>query len=243
MAKAFKALLLDIEGTTTSISFVKDVLFPYAYENVETFLTAHQNDPHIQDVFESLRSLSNEEADTDTDIQRWPEAPQGIEPIVRNVRTWIRKDKKLTALKTLQGHIWEEAYKKGQVQSHLYPDVKPVLKALHSRGVPICIFSSGSVQAQKLLFAHSTEGDLTPILSGYFDTTIGAKVNAESYKKIAEQIGIAANDILFLTDVDKEALAAREAGLQVRIVIRPGNAPLNDDVREKFSTLTDFNQL
>ncbi|CAB3398574.1 unnamed protein product [Caenorhabditis bovis] len=240
----FKALLLDIEGTITSISFVKDVLFPYAYNNAEKYLDEHYDEPAIQILLEDFRRLAEQEAETDSNVVRIREPRQNcIEDVTKNVQYWIKKDKKLTTLKALQGLIWEEAYSRGDVKGHLYDDVVEILRQLHTNGVPIFIYSSGSVHAQKLLFANSTKGDVTPLLSGYFDTNVGKKVDKVSYARISETIGCAPGDILFLTDVEQEANAATDAGLQTKLVIRPGNAPLSDEALSKFETIHSIDQI
>ncbi|PAV69211.1 hypothetical protein WR25_01553 [Diploscapter pachys] len=234
----FSALLLDIEGTITSISFVKDQLFPYAYDHVERYLQEHFEDGGLQGIISDLRGLAKEQLLLDPDQVRIvrDNKAEAIEDLVHNVRHWINTDKKLTAMKALQGLIWEEAYRRGDVKGHLYPDVLPVLELLCKRSppTPIYIYSSGSVHAQKLLFTHSINGDITGKLSGYFDTNVGLKGEAESYKSICRQIGRDASEVLFLTDVEAEARAANEAGLQVRLVVRQGNAPLSEEAKKDF---------
>ncbi|PIC26456.1 hypothetical protein B9Z55_019025 [Caenorhabditis nigoni] len=205
----FNALLLDIEGTITSISFVKDELFPYAFENVGKYLEEHYDKPATQIIIEDLRRLAEQQLETDAAVVKIREPKQEcIEDVTKNVRHWIKRDKKLTPMKALQGLIWEEAYQRGYVKGHVYPDVLPILKIIENRKIPIYIYSSGSVHAQKLLFANSVEGDMTKILYGYFDTNIGLKGETSSYTKISEQIGVPEKDILFLTDVEAEAAAA-----------------------------------
>ncbi|KIH67515.1 2,3-diketo-5-methylthio-1-phosphopentane phosphatase [Ancylostoma duodenale] len=146
----------------------------------------------------------------------------------------------ITPMKALQGLIWEEAYRKGDVKGHVYPDVLPALQAL---SVPTYIYSSGSVLAQKMLFGHSIVGDLTKILSGHFDTNVGLKEDSNSYTKICEQINVKPSDVLFLTDVEAEARAARAAGLQTMLVVRDGNAPLSDEAKREFPTIRSLEEL
>ncbi|CAI2353903.1 unnamed protein product [Caenorhabditis sp. 36 PRJEB53466] len=240
----FNALLLDIEGTITSISFVKDELFPYAFDNVEKYLEEHYDEPGTQIILEDLRRVAQQQAESDVSVLRIREPKQEcIEDVTRNVRHWIKRDKKLTPLKALQGLIWEEAYHRREVKGHIYPDVLPILQLLKDRNIPIYIYSSGSVHAQKLLFAHSVEGDMTKILEGYFDTNIGLKGESNSYKKISEQIGIAPKDILFLTDVESEAEAATKAGLQTRLVIRDGNASLTQEAKDTYGTIEALDEI
>ncbi|CAI5451570.1 unnamed protein product [Caenorhabditis angaria] len=241
---AFKALLLDIEGTITSISFVKDELFPYAFDNVDKYIEEHYDEPALQIVLEDLRQLAREQSQHDASVVRVREPKQNcIDDVAKNVRHWIKRDKKLTPMKALQGLIWEEAYKRGKVEGHLYPDVLPVLKKLHDENLPIYIYSSGSVHAQKLLFGYSIEGDITNILSGYFDTRIGLKGSSESYTAISQKINIAPNEILFLTDVPAEAEAAKTAGLQTFLVSRPGNANLSDENRVDFKVIESLDEI
>ena len=135
---------------------------------------------------------------------------------------WIDEDKKITPLKSLQGMIWQNGYKKGDFKGHLYEDAVRHLKKWKQAGLQLYVFSSGSVQAQKLLFGHTAYGDLTPLFSGYFDTTLGSKRAAESYRKIAAAIGMAPADILFLSDIEEELDAAQVAGMRVRWLVRDG---------------------
>ncbi|KJH48514.1 2,3-diketo-5-methylthio-1-phosphopentane phosphatase [Dictyocaulus viviparus] len=143
-------------------------------------------------------------------------------------------------MKELQGLIWEDAYKKGMIIGHIYPDVLPVLQSI---SVPIYIYSSGSVLAQKLLFSHSVVGDITEILSGYFDTNVGLKSDYMSYRKICEEIDVNPSEVLFLTDVETEAIAAREAGLQVMLVVRDGNAPLSSQAKQEFPIIHSLKEI
>uniref|UniRef100_A0A1I7UBX7 Enolase-phosphatase E1 n=1 Tax=Caenorhabditis tropicalis TaxID=1561998 RepID=A0A1I7UBX7_9PELO len=240
----FNALILDIEGTITSISFVKDELFPYAFENVGNYLEEHYDKPATQIIIEDLRRLSEQQSENDVAVVRIREPKQEcIEDVTKNVRHWIKRDKKLTPMKALQGLIWEEAYKRGEVKGHVYPDVLPVLRILENRKIPIYIYSSGSVHAQKLLFANSVEGDMTNILYGYFDTNIGLKGESNSYLKICEQIGIRPEEVLFLTDVKAEASAAKRAGLQTKLVIRPGNAILTQEAKNTYETIQSLEEI
>ncbi|EYB80771.1 hypothetical protein Y032_0400g754 [Ancylostoma ceylanicum] len=237
----FSYLLLDIEGTVTSISFVKDTLFPCAYEAVERFVREHFDDAPVAKIIGDLRQVSEEESKLDSNIRLVREnKDECIEDITHNVRHWINIDKKITPMKALQGLIWEEAYRKGDVKGHVYPDVLPALQAL---SVPTYIYSSGSVLAQKMLFGHSIAGDLTKILSGYFDTNVGLKGEPNSYTKICEQINVKPSDVLFLTDVETEARAARAAGLQTMLVVRDGNAPLSDEAKREFSMIHSLEAL
>lgn len=206
-----KSILTDIEGTTSSISFVKDVLFPYSRSALPGFLAEHGCDP---DVRRWLDLVASEHGGI-CDDRMITEVLQG----------WIDTDRKHTALKALQGMIWKAGYDDGAYRSHMYPDAPSQLRAWHAAGHPLYIYSSGSVSAQKLLFAHSEAGDLAPLFSGHFDTEIGGKRDASSYRRITASIGCAPHDLLFLSDVVEELDAAREAGLGTVLIDRREDYP------------------
>ena len=203
-----KVILTDIEGTTSSLSFVKNVLFPYARERMAEFVRQHAQAPAVQRELAEVHRLGGK-AMSEAEV---------IEQLIR----WIDEDKKVTPLKALQGMIWEDGYQKGDFKGHVYPDAVHHLKKWKNAGIQLYVFSSGSVLAQKLLFGHTEYGDLTPLFSGYFDTAIGNKREADSYRKIADSIGVASNDILFLSDIREELDAARAAGMPVTWVVREG---------------------
>jgi enolase-phosphatase E1 len=205
------AILTDIEGTTSSISFVKDVLFPYARRALPGFVHEHGQKPEVR---RWLDVVATEHGSICSD-----------DVIVETLQGWIDQDRKHTALKALQGLIWETGYRDADFTAHIYPDAAPALREWHSQGYPLYVYSSGSVPAQKLFFGHSDAGDLTPLFSGWFDTEIGGKREADSYRVIAERIGFAPENILFLSDVVEELDAAREAGLQTRLVDRLDDYP------------------
>jgi enolase-phosphatase E1 len=198
-----KAVVTDIEGTTTRISFVHDVLFPYARARLPGFLASNASHPEVQAALAEVTRL----------------AP-GADPLAA-LLGWMDEDAKITPLKSLQGQIWNEGYATGALQSDLYPDVPAALRRWHAAGTKLYVYSSGSVAAQKLLFAHSPAGDLTPLFHGHFDTRIGAKRDAASYHAIAATIGLAPTEILFLSDVAAELDAAAAAGMRVCQVLRP----------------------
>jgi enolase-phosphatase E1 len=202
-----RAILTDIEGTTSSIRFVKEVLFPYAAEQMGGFLARHWDDPAVAEQVAAARRDSDEALDT-------PEQAATL------MRTWVDQDRKATPLKALQGMIWESGYRNGDYQAHLYPDAPRRLRDWHHQGFPLYVYSSGSVAAQKLFFGYSEAGDLTPLFQGYFDTTSGGKKEAASYRRISESIGLPGNDILFLSDVEEELDAARDAGLHTVLLDR-----------------------
>jgi len=207
-----RAVVTDIEGTTSSISFVKEVLFPYAAAHMASFLHERWDEPAVQ---EQIRALA---ADTGEDVATADDAD-------RILQQWIREDRKATPLKALQGMIWKAGYQSGAYTAHLYPDTAPALQRWHDAGLPLYVYSSGSIAAQKLFFGYSDAGDLTPLFSGYFDTTTGMKQETDSYRKIAQAIGVPASEIVFLSDIEGELNAAREAGFLTVLLDRDGKAP------------------
>jgi len=202
-----QAILTDIEGTTSSISFVKDVLFPYARQHLADFIKNNREMPEVKHWLE----------ETCKEVQQPTLDENGVIDVLIE---WINQDKKITPLKALQGLIWEAGYKNQDYQGHIYPDVVEHLKRWKENNLKLFVFSSGSIKAQKLLFTHTAFGDLTPLFSGYFDTTIGAKQQAESYQAIAQQIGISPEQILFLSDIVGELDAAKAMGMQTTCLVR-----------------------
>ncbi len=202
-----KAILTDIEGTTTDIRFVHDVLFPYARQALPEYVSDHWDEAMVQEIMSQARAeISQPDADKDTLVQAF--------------LGWIDEDKKVTALKSLQGLIWVEGYEKGDFTGHLYPDAYQHLMLWDQQKVALYVFSSGSVKAQKLLFGYSDYGDLTPLFSAYFDTTTGHKREEASYKKIASAIHYPPENILFLSDIIEELDAAKSAGMQTCLLAR-----------------------
>lgn len=249
IVKKCKILLLDIEGTTTSISFVKDKLFPYAEEHVKGFLENQWEEEAVKEVVTALRKLALEDHEKSVEgVVTIPgeEASKEdqIEGLVNNIKWQMSSDRKAGPLKLLQGLIWKQGYDKGDIKGHIYDDVSPALEQWHSiEGQKVYIYSSGSVQAQKLLFGQSSAGDLLPLIDGHFDTAVGSKQEADSYTAIAEKIGCKTEDILFLTDIVKEAEAARRSGVHVGLVSREGNAPLSAEATATYPVLHSFVQL
>ncbi|MDJ0708034.1 MAG: acireductone synthase [Leptolyngbyaceae cyanobacterium MO_188.B28] len=227
------ALLLDIEGTTTPISYVFDILFPFARNQVEAFLQMRGQEADVQ---ADLLLLRQEYQTESGPVPPWAEGgdPATATPYIHHL---IRCDRKSTGLKSLQGKIWHEGYQSGQLRSQLFPDVKPAFERWLAAGKSIYIFSSGSVQAQKLIFRYSQDGDLTSFISGYFDTTTGPKRETESYHKIANQMGRSPRHILFISDVAAELRPAQAAGFQTLFSSRPGN---RTDDAEGFTKIEDF---
>jgi enolase-phosphatase E1 len=216
-----KVILLDIEGTTTPISFVYDKLFPYAKAHLRSFLEAHFHDADVQN---DIALLKKECIDTAGDLRAVGSFPSGekeqIEWTIRYVLYLMECDRKSTGLKSLQGKIWEEGFKNGSLKAIVYSDVLPAFKRWKSQGKKIGIYSSGSIKAQKLLFSHTQEGDLTSFISDYFDTTTGPKIKRESYLKIARSLSVNENEILFVTDAPLEYQTAESAGINVRLCVR-----------------------
>lgn len=205
-----QAILTDIEGTTTSISFVHDTLFPYARERLRDFLARRGSESAVR------RELD--------EVSRLEGRPLSVDEAATVLERWIDEDRKITPLKALQGLIWAEGYAAGELKGHMYPDAAPALRQWYGKGLALYVYSSGSVEAQKLIFGHSTAGDLTPLFSGYFDTRIGGKREAASYAAIARETGHPADRILFLSDIGEELDAARAAGLQTWQLVRDDSA-------------------
>lgn len=205
-----EAVLVDIEGTTSSISFVRDVLFPYAYDALPAFLAAHAAEPDVAELVQQVRAEGGL-------------AEAGLAPVVDLLRRWISEDRKSTPLKTLQGMIWEAGYADGAYKAHLYEDAWRALKAWHDRGMRLYVYSSGSVRAQELFFGHTVYGDINDWFAGRFDTTTGPKQSPDSYRAIAAQINLAPARILFLSDAAAELDAAAAAGMHTRQLVRPAD--------------------
>jgi len=201
MVASVRAIVTDIEGTTSSIAFVADVLFPYARAHLRDFVEAHPQE--VAPLLDEVRAA---------------EPGDPVDVLLR----WIDEDRKATPLKTLQGLIWAEGYADGILSGHIYSDAAEALGRWHTYGLQLYVYSSGSIAAQKLIFGHSDAGDLTPLFAGYFDTTTGPKKEAESYAKIAAAIGMSPSEILFLSDSLTEIEAARAAGMQALHIDREG---------------------
>ncbi len=218
------AVLLDIEGTTTPIDFVYEVLFPYARDHVREFIQQYH---HTDEVRAALNGLREEHA---MDVQKkmgppvWTDRSidSQVESVVAYVYWLMDRDRKSTALKSLQGKIWEAGYRTGELRGQVFADVPPAFARWSRQRKEIAIFSSGSVLAQKLLFANTTAGDLTKFIRSYFDMTIGAKTEAGSYRRIANEIRLPPSEILFLSDVIAELDAAQLAGMRTALCVRPG---------------------
>jgi enolase-phosphatase E1 len=221
-----RIVLLDIEGTTTPIDFVYNVLFPFARERMKGFVCAHYTGSEVQAEIEQL--IEEHAGDLKRGLAPPPIAKHGHErwESVGDYAVWLMDlDRKSTPLKTLQGWIWEYGYETGELRSQLFADVAPAFARWRATPRDICIYSSGSVLAQKLLFSHTEAGDLTRFIRDYFDTHVGAKREEASYRRIAAALGCPPADVLFISDVVAELAAARAAGLATRLAVRPGNPP------------------
>jgi len=219
-----QALLLDIEGTTTPIDFVFRTLFPYASEHVEDFLRQHFAEPGIRELIEELRHTWSGAASAGAPVWMESRLDEKLASAAAYIRWLIYRDSKITPLKTLQGKIWEQGYRDAALKGEVYPDVASAFTRWGAQGRRIAIFSSGSILAQKLLFAHSTKGDLSPHIEAYFDTTTGAKREAGSYTKIASALTLRPQQVLFVSDVIAELDAAHNAGMHTALSLRTGLA-------------------
>lgn len=229
-----QAVLTDIEGTTTSISFVYDVLFPYAEARLEEYCSNPEPGPELAGAVERLRSEYQDEVRKGAPL---PDFGNGA-PYARHL---MSQDRKSTGLKALQGLIWDEGYRSGALRSHVFPDVPGALAAWRDAGTRLRVFSSGSVRAQQLLFGHTEHGDLSGLFEGFHDTTTGPKQEAASYQAIAEAFALRPEVILFLSDVRGELDAAAAAGMRTGLLVRPGNRPADPGphtVHTSFEDLT-----
>ncbi|WP_071191274.1 acireductone synthase [Trichormus sp. NMC-1] len=220
-----KIILTDIEGTTTDISFVHEVLFPYSAKHLSGWVHNHLELPIIQDILQQVREISGQ-------------SNLDVESCLSNLMIWHTEDRKITPLKTLQGLIWQEGYDSGELKAHVYPDAVECLQHWYAAGLKLAIYSSGSVAAQKLLFKNTLMGDLTPLFSMYFDTTTGNKTESQSYLTIADELLVLPQEILFLSDSSKELAAARAANFNVCGLNRQ-----TTDVDPNFMYVTKFSQI
>ncbi len=221
-----KAIITDIEGTTSSLAFVKDTLFPYARDNIEQFIHAHENDILVRQALDEAANIIGEES-------------PDINQIIRSLIQWIDDDKKITPLKTIQGLLWEQGYLNGHFNGHIYEDAVHNLKKWNDNDIRLYVFSSGSIHAQKLLFGNTEYGDLNPLFSGYFDTKIGSKTSVNSYQRISEEIAVKPKNCLFLSDIKQELEAAHQAGMHTIWLVRSGEI----DPAAEYKQVTDFGDI
>ena len=205
-----KAILLDIEGTVAPISFVKEVLFPYSKDKMESFVKENKENPEVREILDEVKKIEGKNLTE--------------EEIIKTLKKWIDEDRKIAPLKDIQGLIWKDGFKSGQLKAPLYEDAYEKMKKWRNK-YKLYIYSSGSVSAQKLFFSHTNYGNILDWLSGHFDTKIGNKKESQSYEKIAQEIGLKPEEILFLSDNPDEIKAAAKADLQVVKVSRPEDDP------------------
>ncbi|BCA56292.1 enolase-phosphatase E1 [Nitrospira sp. KM1] len=207
-----RRVLMDIEGTIVPISFVRDVLFPYAQRRMSSFLHEQREDP-------AVRHWAALCQDT---VAKEQGARPGYDDLSDVLRLWMEEDRKHTGLKGLQGMVWEEGYLTKAFVPHLYDDVLPTIESWRGNGLELALYSSGSQQAQRLFIAHTSQGDLTHMFSRFFDTRVGPKADAQSYSRIAEQLAVPPETVLYLSDVIAELDAASAAGMKTVHIVRPG---------------------
>ena len=234
-----RIILLDIEGTTTPKAFVYQTLFPYARRHVHEYLLQHLGDRELRLVMDALQEQNAADTTANLDPPLWWNSLP-INSTVSYVRWLMDRDSKLTALKDLQGKMFVEGYESCRLRGEVYADVRPAFERWTKQGRAICIFSSGSVLAQKLLFAHSTAGDLTPFIHAYFDTTSGAKREASSYGCIAKELKSPPKQILFVSDTAEELAAARSAGVGTLLCARPGESDSKVAERHKIQSFDEI---
>lgn len=218
---AVKLILTDIEGTTSSIAFVKDVLFPYAEKHIDEFIRQHQQEAAVAEQIRAAKNLIEEQQKT---------SEISLETVIAQLKQWIKDDIKATPLKTLQGMLWKQGYEQGDYKAHVYPDAVEYLQKWHQQGIPLFVYSSGSVKAQHLFFKYSEFGDLLKLFSGHFDTNVGHKQDSQSYQNIFEQFSnqyadLNIENILFLSDVEAECDAAEVAGMKTALLKRSEDYP------------------
>ncbi|MFM8324281.1 MAG: acireductone synthase [Pirellulaceae bacterium] len=228
-----QAIVVDIEGTVSSIQFVHEVMFPFASEAAERFLQDRWEDAEVQRAIDQMAKdwsgATSFSIPVDGGNWRWnPELPATGRPmaVAKWVRQLIADDSKTTGLKHLQGMIWKDGFHAGLLTAPLFSDVPPALQRWSNQGLQLAVYSSGSIAAQKLFFQHTSSGNLLSLFSHHFDTTTGGKRSSSSYRAIAERLKRDPSQLLFLSDVYEELTAAKEAGWQAIAVVRPGNAPL-----------------
>ncbi len=234
-----RGILLDIEGTTSSISFVHDEMFPYAKRELDAFLDGHWDEVSVQMACNQIAK----DAGYDSAASWFGHlSDDECRNLVREeVARLMEMDAKVTGLKQLQGLIWKSGFHGGELKAHVYEDVPAALETWNKDGLDVRIYSSGSISAQKLFFGHTIKGDLLPLLNGHYDTTTGPKKDAESYRKIALEFGLPAEEILFISDIVAELEAAKDAGLQTLLSIRPGNGEVGDD--HGFTEISSFDEV
>jgi len=248
--RPYDLVISDIEGTTTPIVFVKENLFPYVTSKLAEFLKRNWSTEEMKENIEALRAQAEKDvaeglpeavaiAKESSDVP----AEKVKEDVIASIAWQMKADRKIGALKAFQGYMWKEGYANGDLKGALYEDVVPAFDQWKAEGKKLYIYSSGSIPAQKLLFGHSEKGDLLHYFSGHYDTTIGQKIEAESYSKIAADIGVNPERALFLSDNIHEINAAKKTGFQAVVVDRPGNDPLSDEDRASNIVVKSFSDI
>ena len=237
-----RVFLLDIEGTTTPMSFVHKLLFDYARDHLDAYLTEHVSTAVVPEFVTALSAEYAAETDADPPPP-WRDTSSDLlrTSVSEYVRWLMARDRKSPALKKLQGLIWEEGYQAGELRGEVFDDVPRAFERWRGGDRFIAIYSSGSELAQRRLFESTRHGDLTRQIAGFFDTAVGPKINADSYRRIAEALDCKPAEVLFISDVTAELIAAREAGCDTRLCMRPGNAPQDD--ADKFERISSFDEL
>ena len=206
-----RGVLVDVEGTTSAVAYVYDVMFPFARKGIAGYVAKHWGDAAFASVRQQFAADAGRELATPDELT------------AEAIRL-MDGDVKATGLKSLQGLVWEAGFRSGELRAHVFADVPPALAAWREAGLDVRVYSSGSIHAQRLFFGHTETGDLLPYFSGNYDTTTGPKRDAASYAAIAKDWGLAQSEVLFLSDITEELNAARAAGMQTALVVRPGNA-------------------
>lgn len=225
-----QAIVTDIEGTTSSLAFVKDVLFPYAAKNLPAWLGENRLNPAVQQQIANVAETIDRPG-------------SDLDAVIGQLLNWIEQDVKATPLKVLQGMLWKSGYESGDYRAHVYEDAAHVLQDWYAAGIPLYVYSSGSVQAQELFFQYSRYGDLRALFSGYFDTTTGPKNEDDSYRKIAASIGLPTAELLFLSDAKPEITAAASAGMQTVLIVRDADSQpdaISCAVAQDFHEVSDL---
>ena len=240
--RGIQEVVLDIEGTTTRIEFVYDVLFPFARRTLPSHVREHLDDPGLRETLRRLREEWIEDVARGESPPDWQDGDreQRISGIVQYAAWLMDRDRKAAALKTLQGEIWAHGYDDGSLRGEVFPDVPAALERWRAAGIGVAIYSSGSVLAQQMLFRTTPHGDLTRHIGAFFDTGVGRKTVPESYPRIAATLGRSSSNLLFISDAPAELRAARAAGWAVLLCVRPPHSPSSD---AEFDVITDFDQV
>ncbi len=233
-----RGILLDIEGTTSSVSFVYDVMFPFVRRELDAYLETHWAEPELTAAVAQIAQDAGHDS-----LSAWvgENAEDQRKAVTTNVLELMDNDVKATGLKMLQGQIWKSGFESGELVAHVYDDVVPAIHSWKSVDCDVRIYSSGSVPAQRLFFGHTEQGDLLALLSAHYDTQVGSKRESSSYQTIVADFGLPAEEVLFLSDVVAELDAAKGAGLQTGWCVRPGNAP--EDAVHDHPKITSFDQV